>query len=404
MPEAAWTLYNVMPADNTFRDAGDAVHKAAWDYAAKIGIDRFHWRCNQGLDNKGKPLTPIAESTRRRGRNRSYTRLGNGGNPPLVPALGLSRFEALLVGMGFADHAEWHWAVDPVTGLDWGQVASWHAEGGGGRYPKRNVIGWSQDDIGWFRWVMGQWEYARRHGQKVAEAMATLEVTRDKFPRVVAPAPGHGFFKVRKGERIDVEHSVGSIGTAEMSARAIAEGNATGFRVTPGGRSSRGGGRAAPPRPAPTVPLKPKAAPVPKVRRPAAVAQPAAKAPLVNPLAHERTVPRPAPAATVAAGGPAPDLATFAARAKAAAASVQGAGRFHGGKILISHAHEAYVRAHGPIRLEDYKTQLGLALQARHVDLSRADMIEAMDAFDAARSITYHPMGASWEFHFLRTE
>ena len=92
MPDsAAWTLSDIAPNDNTFRDAGEAVHREFWRYIASIGVDRFHWRCNQGIGASGEPLTPIAASTARRGRKRSYTGLGNAGNPPLVPALGLSR-------------------------------------------------------------------------------------------------------------------------------------------------------------------------------------------------------------------------------------------------------------------------------------------------------------------------
>ena len=81
---------------------------------------------------------------------------------------------------------------------------------------------------------------------------------------------------------------------------------------------------------------------------------------------------------------------------------MQSSHNFGTSKVLISHAHEAYVKAHGPIRIEDYKAQLGLALQARHIDLSRADIVQALDEFEAARSVTYHPMSSTWEFYFIR--
>ena len=271
MPDsAAWTLSGIEPADNTFRDAGEEVHRAFWKWIAAIGIDRFHWRCNQGIGANGQALTPIAASTARRGRKRSYTGLGNAGNPPLVPALGLSRTEALLKGRGFADHAEWYWTVDPVTGLHWGQMMLWHAAGGNGRYPVRNVIGWSQADIAWLRAQGATWWYAHQHGQAVARAMNELETTRDKFPRLAAAAPAPGFFKVAKGARTDVKNAVFSNGAAAVSARAIAEGNSTGFRVTSGGWGSKGGGKATPKTPKPPVkraamkqaaPPKPKPAP-----------------------------------------------------------------------------------------------------------------------------------------------
>ena len=185
---SAWTLFGIEPPDNTFRDSGEDVHRAYWRWIAAVGVDRFHWRCNQGLGSNGEPLTPIAHSTWLKGRKRSYTGLGNANNPPLVPALGLSRFESLLKGRGFIDHAEWYWTVDPVTGLHWGQVAIWQAEGGGGRYPESNVIGWSPADVAWLQDSGHTWWYAFRNGHKLAEAMATLEVARDKFPRHAAAA------------------------------------------------------------------------------------------------------------------------------------------------------------------------------------------------------------------------
>lgn len=177
---AAWKLDRIAPPDNTYRDAGDAVHQAFWEYIAQKGVDRFHWRCNQGLDRNGKGLTPIKEATWKRGRKRSYTGLGNANAPPLSPALGLSRTESLLRGHGFSDHAEWHWDVDPVTGLDWGQVMLWHREGAG-HLPVRDVIGWSREDILWLQSQGMAWWYAHQHGTRLAAAMHETE-TRGEVP------------------------------------------------------------------------------------------------------------------------------------------------------------------------------------------------------------------------------
>ena len=70
--------------------------------------------------------------------------------------------------------------------------------------------------------------------------------------------------------------------------------------------------------------------------------------------------------------------------------------------MLISHAHLQYVRDNGPMSLEQFKEFLGRSLQARHLDLARADIIQVLDELDARASITFHPMSPSWEFHFIR--
>jgi hypothetical protein len=430
---AAWTLAKIEPPDNTFRDSDEEVHRAFWKYIADLGVDRFHWRCNAGLDRHGADLTPIAASTRARGRKRSYTGLGNGNNPPLVPALGLSRTEALLKGRGFADHAEWHWRTDPVTGLHWGQVMLWHRAGGGGRYPQRDVIGWSREDILWLHRQGATWWYAHQHGQRVAEAMNLLESRADKFPRLPAAAP----VKIAAKGRMDIEHFTFGIGATEnVVRRSIEEGTFSGFSKA-GRYKPPGPGGKAKPAPKPTIPFKPKPKPAPapaKVRRPAAIAKasepiqviaepkpkpgeaiparPAARArkpkpasppakpawvnpyigmPKLNPLQREKTPPV----------NPAVDLAAFAARAKAAARKVKG--RFGGEKVWISQAHSAYVKDYGPISLVDYKDLLGRSLQSRHLDLSRADMAEAFDLGVQEASETFHPIKGH-EFHFFNLD
>jgi hypothetical protein len=342
---AAWTLSGIEPVDNTFRGSDEDTKRAFWRWISSIGVDRFHWRCNRGLDRNGEELTAIAASTRARGRKRSYTGLGNADNPPLVPALGLSRTEALLKGRGFSDHAEWYWRDDPVSGLHWGQVMLWHAAGGGGRYPQRDVIGWSTSDIAWLRAEGQRWWWAHQHGQAVARAMNEIEAKHEKFPRLPEQRAAPTQFKVTG--RTDVEHfTFGIGGTEQMVRRSIEEGTSSGFRRLGRERPPRPGGKMKP-GPAPAAPIKPKAKPKPAAKRPAAVA--ASKAPFVNPYAA--MPPLKAAPAPAAAGEHSPDLATFAARAKAAAATVQGAGRFSEEKVLISHAHSAYVKAHGPIPL-----------------------------------------------------
>jgi GNAT superfamily N-acetyltransferase len=323
---AAWTLDGIAPPDNTYRDAGEEPHRAFWRFIGKKGEERFRWRCNQGLDKDGVPLTPIRESTRRKGRWRSHTGRGSADHPPLVPALGLSRFEELLTSRGFVDHAEWYWTTDPVSGRHWGQVALWHAQGAG-LLPVRNVIGWSKADIAWLRQEGATWWYAYQHGQRVAAAAAVLQLPFDRQPQRIAVVG-----------RTDIEYATFGIGAdRERTARAIEEGFHTGFRQLP--PRGRTGGRQSPrPVPAAEPPLVKVAAMKP--------ASPPKKAPAAKPLTP---VPAPAPAK--------PSPVTFGpstARVSADATSLRLLKEFTGRDFvaqdvasLVGATHDAEVVAYG---------------------------------------------------------
>jgi hypothetical protein len=93
------------------------------------------------------------------------------------------------------------------------------------------------------------------------------------------------------------------------------------------------------------------------------------------------------------------DLATFASQVKAAIPHVPRPGYFGDSKVFVSDLHDAYQHAHGPIPLDRFKSRLAEANNARHLDLSRADLVEAMDPRRVRESETRH-LGAT--FHFLR--
>lgn len=90
------------------------------------------------------------------------------------------------------------------------------------------------------------------------------------------------------------------------------------------------------------------------------------------------------------------DPKVFADRVHAAVASVPKS-RQVGGKAWIHDAHAAYEKAHGSIPIERFKAGLVKANQARKLDMSRADMVEAYKPSDVAGSSTKH-MGAEWNF------
>jgi hypothetical protein len=94
------------------------------------------------------------------------------------------------------------------------------------------------------------------------------------------------------------------------------------------------------------------------------------------------------------------DLPTFAANVKAAAC-VCPTGRFGDSKVFISHVWKAVQsdRAFQTMDLSTFKERLAEANNARLLDLSRADLIQAMDPEDVRES-EVHYLNAT--FHFVR--
>jgi hypothetical protein len=106
----------------------------------------------------------------------------------------------------------------------------------------------------------------------------------------------------------------------------------------------------------------------------------------------------PTPASASKPAAP-PDLPTFAANVQAAVRSAPAHHRFGDNKVYISKAHEAYVKAHGDMPLDAFKARLVEAVRARHIDLSRADLVEAMPRVYVKQSQTDNG-GA--QYHFVR--
>ncbi len=104
-----------------------------------------------------------------------------------------------------------------------------------------------------------------------------------------------------------------------------------------------------------------------------------------------------------AAGGalaPAFSLEAFAERVLAAARA-GASGRFGADKVFIVHLWRAAQddpALHG-MGLDAFKRRLGEANNARLLDLSRADLVEAMDPADVAESETHYHNAT---FHFVR--
>lgn len=93
-----------------------------------------------------------------------------------------------------------------------------------------------------------------------------------------------------------------------------------------------------------------------------------------------------------------PDLPEFGKRVHVAVASVPESKRV-GGLVWVHHAHQEYQKKHGPIPLDDFKSQLAEANNKRHLDLGRADVVEAFKSGDVKASTIDHMGG---RFNFIR--
>lgn len=111
--------------------------------------------------------------------------------------------------------------------------------------------------------------------------------------------------------------------------------------------------------------------------------------------------PRPAESASPASAAD-DGLPAFAGRVRAAAAA-SATGRWHGNKVFISHVWDE-LRRHGgagAMSFADFQRRLIEANRAQLVELSRADLVQAMPPADVAASETTH-VNAS--FHFVRLD
>jgi hypothetical protein len=357
----SFDVRGIEPKDVRFTRAPREVHRAFWRYVTEVALEVKDRSLAAGLDKDGKPLHPIAASTRAKGFNRSYTRLGDPDAPPLTPAYGLSRTRALLRGRAYDDQAELYWAFDRFTRRPWGEILAYHRQGGPilrhgvivGTLPVRDVIGFSARDLAGIARRGQEWWHHFQTGEILAYQVKRRGREMPKTGAIPPPP------KFPLEGRTDIEHYTVGIGAEmERTKRAIAEGYHSGFtRRTPG---------------MPTITRGNKPPPLPKPK-------PAAAQPAVI------------------------DLATFAAQAKAAARTLGKEGRFGENKVFISHAYRAYAARYGAMTLEEFKRRLGLARQSRLIDLSRADLVEAMDALDVKMSTTFHPSGGG-DFQFIRID
>lgn len=401
-------------SDPAWHVAGDAAHRAFWKAVVGFVLVEKDSELAGGYDRFGRRMKRIRESTRKKGRWRSHTGEGDPNAAPLDPARALSRTRSLFTGRAHADHAEFFWKFDEVSGKPWGVVLGYHRAGNPSRnLPVRDVIGLSPVSLRRVKAKADEWwanyRAGRAHGYLAGEATLVIPPPsgRPKIERPVPPRPA-------AGARFDIEHFTFGVGGSEdQTKKAIAEGRFSGFSKLTKPPTAPS------PAPAPPVPPKPPASGRPKPapfvhaprivpgrpRVPNLVTVTPAPLPKIGEKIPQKPVPGPAPIRlpdVKPPPTPGVDIAAFSAKLKAIVASVGEEGRYYDNKVFINHAHRAYDKTHGPITLEEFKRLLIQSLQSGHTVLSRADLVEAMNAADLRASLTLHPGGA--EFNFIRTD
>lgn len=143
MARTTFDVRGIEPAsDPAWFLAGDSVRRDFWRAVVLFVKDVKDDELAAGLDRRGRPLLPIAESTRK---NRvSAMGPADPSAPPLMPAYAVSRTRLWFQGKAFADHATFGWRNG------WGRVLAYHRSGKGpkGRKrPKRDVIGLSDKSL-----------------------------------------------------------------------------------------------------------------------------------------------------------------------------------------------------------------------------------------------------------------
>ena len=151
----------------------------------------------------------------------------------------------------------------------------------------------------------------------------------------------------------------------------------------------------------------------PKPPKPVLAPKPIAPPPPLPPVPKPIPAPKPpAPPVQVIKPPPIPpgepipqrpaDLARFADTVHAAIGAIPAGQLFGDDKAFIHHAFSLYVARHGEMAYGDFQRLLLEAHRLGLVELSRADLVEAMSALNVRLSTTLHPMGATFNFIRLR--
>lgn len=194
-------------SDPAFAAGGPALFRAFYAEVVRRVVLLKGLELAAGLDKNGRSLRDISPLTRLSraadvnpvtGRA-PYSPMGRAyaDAPPLQSTGAQSRTRSLFRGRVTANGAEFFWANDPFTGLNWGDVLAHHARGffkrfAGGhvRYvPPRDVIGLSPQSMALLKQHMQRWWIARRGLGRYAghEQGLSLDVGGGARPEARAP-------------------------------------------------------------------------------------------------------------------------------------------------------------------------------------------------------------------------
>ena len=81
MASYAFRITGLAPTDSAWHTAGESVHRSFWREVVRLVLIEKDKELAAGKDRHGIDMIPIAESTRRKGRWRSYTGLGDARQP-----------------------------------------------------------------------------------------------------------------------------------------------------------------------------------------------------------------------------------------------------------------------------------------------------------------------------------
>lgn len=222
MARITFDVRGIEPAnDPLWSLAGDSARRDFWRAVVLFVKDVKDDELAAGLDRRGRPLRPIAESTRR---NRvSAMGPADPAAPPLMPAYAVSRTRLWFTGKAFVDHATFGWRNG------WGRVLAAHRSGKGpkGRKrPKRDVIGISPASLAKVKRLATAWWKQQTAGK----AVPTLRMPQPLAARQAAPLRATG--------STDYTRVTFGIGASAAPGPGV---QTSGFSRIPGGLPAYGG-------------------------------------------------------------------------------------------------------------------------------------------------------------------
>ena len=181
---ARFEIRGIEPSDDpAWVVASESLRRQYWRAVVLYAKDVKDDELAAGLDKRGRPLRPIAASTRKH--RTSEMGPADPSAPPLMPAYAVSRTRLNFTGRAFADHAEFYWTEG------WGKILEIHAglrrrrrkAKAKRRLPIRDVIGISPRGLAKIKRLAMAWWAKHRQAQGVVSLPQPVAAS------VARPAP-----------------------------------------------------------------------------------------------------------------------------------------------------------------------------------------------------------------------